>query len=199
MSQATPPAAASANAAGVRIVLFGMPDAGKSSLLGALAQAAHTQEHVLNGRLLDQTHGLVELQRRLYEDRPRETLDEVAPFAVRLEPFPPRGDAAAPEPVEAVLIDCDGRVANDLLVRRRSLPADSPEGSLASEVLAADTLVLVVDASAAESQVDIDFDEFVRFLRLLERGRGERRAVSIGPIDPPASQRPGIGRLTLAQ
>jgi len=34
----------------LRIVLFGMPDAGKSSLLGALLQAGQTQEHLLDGR-----------------------------------------------------------------------------------------------------------------------------------------------------
>src|SRR5438105_2938741 len=117
MSQATAPAAAPAATEGLRIVLFGMPDAGKSSLLGALAQAAQTQEHALNGRLIDKTQGLVELQRRLYEDRPRETLDEVAPFPVRLEPFPAGAAKSVPPPVDAVLFDCDGRVANDLLTR----------------------------------------------------------------------------------
>src|SRR5947199_776751 len=142
----------------LRIVLFGMPDAGKSSLLGALAQAAQTQEHVLNGRLVDEGHGLVELQRRLYEDRPRGTLDEVAPFPVRLEPFPPRGDAAAPEPVEATLFDCDGRVANNLLTSEGTLLGARPRGELARAVLQADTLVLVVDASSEPAILQRDFN-----------------------------------------
>jgi len=47
------------------IVLFGMPAAGKSSLLGALGQAAQAQEHLLNGRLTDVSHGLDELRRRV--------------------------------------------------------------------------------------------------------------------------------------
>src|SRR5579864_9200793 len=66
MAQATP-AATAQDAGAVRIVLFGMPDAGKSSLLGALAQAAQTQEHLLNGHLTDLSQGLAELQRRLYD------------------------------------------------------------------------------------------------------------------------------------
>src|SRR4051794_34192676 len=110
MAQAssTPQAAPATAPAGqaLRIVLFGMPDAGKSSLLGALAQAAQTQEHVLNGRLIDKSQRLLELQRRLYEDRPRETLEEVAPYEVSLEPFGPKG-GPAPPPVSAVLCDCD--------------------------------------------------------------------------------------------
>jgi hypothetical protein len=182
MSQATPPAAASANAAGVRIVLFGMPDAGKSSLLGALAQAAHTQEHVLNGRLLDQTHGLVELQRRLYEERPRQTLEEVAPFPVRLEPFPARGSATAPPPVDAVLFDCDGRVANDLLNHQDSLAAGDADGALARAVLEADTLVLVVDAASDPAVLKRDFGQFALFLRLLEQHRGQRSEVGGLPV-----------------
>src|SRR6478672_11561869 len=71
----------------LRIVLFGMPDAGKSSLLGALAQAAQTQERALGGRLSDLSNGLAELQHRLYDERPRETLQEIVPYPVAYEPF----------------------------------------------------------------------------------------------------------------
>lgn len=170
-----------ANRDAVHIVLFGMPAAGKSSLLGALAQAAQTQEHLLHGRIEDPSHGLEELQHRLYDEEPRRTAEEVVPYAIDFEAFPTDGPAA-PEHLGAVLIDCDGRVANDLLLRRRSLPEDSPEGSLAREVLAADTLVLVVDAAAPPAQLDADFGEFARFLRLLERSRGERSEVGGLPV-----------------
>ena len=78
----TPPPAPGDDA--LRIVLFGMPDAGKTSLLGGLAQAAQTQEHLLNGHLADPTHGLAELQHRVYDEGPRETLEEVLHDLIRL-------------------------------------------------------------------------------------------------------------------
>src|SRR5260370_21788719 len=71
----------------LRIVLFGMPDAGKSSLLGAVRQAGQTQEHLLNGHLTDLSSGLTELQHRLYEGTARETLEEVVPYPVTFKPF----------------------------------------------------------------------------------------------------------------
>jgi hypothetical protein len=158
-----------------------MPAAGKTSLLGALAQAAKTQEHLLHGHIEDPSHGLEALQHQLYDEQPRRTAEEVVPYVVDFEPF--LGDGPLkPEHLDATLIDCDGRVANDLLVRRRSIPDDSPEGSLAREVLAADTLVLVIDGSAPVTQMNSDFDEFVRFLRLLERSRGERSEVAGLPV-----------------
>jgi GTPase SAR1 family protein len=165
----------------VHIVLFGMPAAGKTSLLGALAQAAQTQEHLLHGRIEDRTHELQALQHQLYEEQPRRTVEEVVPYEIDFEPFPADGPAPA-QHIDAVLIDSDGRVANDLLIRRRSLPDDSPEGSLASEVSAADTLVLVIDASTPPARMDAEFTEFVRFLRLLERSRGERSEVGGLPV-----------------
>jgi hypothetical protein len=175
------PASPVLDGSALRIVLFGMPDAGKSSLLGALAQTAQTQEHVLNGHLTDLTHGLAELQRRLYEERPRETLEEVVPYPVKFEAFSDDGRAAAP-PVEAVLVDCDGRVANELLARRRFLREDGADGHLARAILQADALILVVDASAPPAQVESDFTEFGRFLRLLEQSRGRRSEVGGLPV-----------------
>jgi hypothetical protein len=165
----------------LRVVLFGMPAAGKSSLLGALAEAARAQEHVLHGRLADLSHGLAELRQRLYDETPRRTVEEIVPYPVAFEPFADERDGGGPR-AEALLIDCDGRVANDLLVRRKSLDDHSPEGTLAYEVLQADALVLVIDASAPPAQVDADFVEFGRFLRLLETGRGQRTEVGGLPV-----------------
>jgi len=165
------------------IVLFGLPAAGKSSLLGALAQAAQAQEHLLNGRLVDVSHGLDELRRRLYEESARRTAEEVVPYPVDFEPFNADGRKTnASQHVGAVVIDCDGRVANDLLVRRQAIPEDSPEGTLAREVTHADTLVLVIDASAPPAQVESDFAEFDRFLRQLEISRGQRAEVGGLPV-----------------
>lgn len=165
------------------IVLFGLPAAGKSSLLGALAQAAQAQEHLLNGRLTDVSNGLDELRRRVYEESARRTAEEVVPYPIDFEPFSTNGRKdATPEHVGAVVIDCDGRVANDLLVRRQAIPEGSPDGTLAREVTDADTLVLVVDASAPPAQVEADFVEFDRFLRQLEISRSERAEIGGLPV-----------------
>src|SRR5204862_8366610 len=79
----------------------------------------------------------------------------------------------------AVLVDCDGRIANALLSRRDYLDAD---GNLARAILEADTLVLVVDASANSTQLERDFTQFGRFLDLLEKSRGRRSDVGGLPV-----------------
>ncbi len=175
VSPAPSPAAVAPDA--LRLVLFGLPAAGKTSLLGALSQAAQTQEHLLNGRLIDRSQALAELQQRVYEERSRPTAEEVVPYPVTFEPF-----AANARKQDAVLIDCDGRVANDLAARREELEAGTREGTLAHEVLAADTLILVIDAAATPAQVEADFVEFGRFLRLLEEGRGRRAEIGGLPV-----------------
>src|SRR5919108_1172472 len=178
MSQAASPTApAPERADDLHLVLFGMPGAGKTSLLGALAQAAQVQEHLLHGRLNDRSHGLAELRQRTYDEPARRTAEEVVPYPVEFVSFDPDGKGPQ-KPVGAVLIDCDGRAANDLLVRRETLEEDSPEGTLAHEVADADALVLVIDASAPPEQVEADFTEFDKFLRRLEQSRGRKTEVT---------------------
>jgi hypothetical protein len=166
----------------LQIVLFGLPDAGKSSLLGALAQAAQTQEHALNGRLTDTTQGLEELRRRFSGDGPGETQQEIISYAVIYQPFTLGGDQQLAGALHAVLVDCDGRVATELMMRRRALDPESQAEGLAPSVLEADTLLLVVDGAAHPTQVDSDFSEFNRFLRLLEATRGNRTDVGGLPV-----------------
>jgi hypothetical protein len=177
MSVLSPPPArpAPVDPAALRLVLFGMPDAGKSSLLGALSQAAQTQERVLHGQLSDPTQGLSELRERVYESRQRETLDEIVPYPVRFSPY---GQPSVP----AILYDCDGRTANALLTQKRSIEKENRTGTLAGAVLSADALFLTVDASAPHSQIEDDFREFLRFLRFLEKFRSREQAVGGMPV-----------------
>ncbi len=164
----------------LRVVLFGMPDAGKSSLLGALLQAAHTQDRILQGRLIDLTNGLAELWRRVYEDRQRETREEIVAYPMFFEPY--AGDPNATPHLPVMIYDCDGRVANDLLSQRQALTPAAGDGSLAKAILSADAIILAVDASAADEQVETDFREFARFLRVLELQRCRQMAVGDFPI-----------------
>jgi hypothetical protein len=152
-----------------------MPDAGKSSLLGALAQAAESQQRVLHGHLTDVSQGLAELRSRVYEDRQRETQEEIVPYPVRYSPY---GHPSVP----AVLFDCDGRAANELLTQKRSMEKENRTGTLAGAVLSADALILTVDASAPHSQIEDDFREFLRFLRFLEMHRGREHSVGGLPV-----------------
>jgi GTPase SAR1 family protein len=163
----------------LRIVLFGMPQAGKSSLLGALAQAAQTQENAFSLHLNDLSHGLAALQSRLYEGAPRETLEEVVPYLVAFEPVEPQ---LSPGKIEVVFVDCDGRVANDLLMRRQLMEEQNGQGNLAGAILAADSLILVIDASAPPTRVHADFAQFEQFLRHLEQNRGRRSAIGGLPV-----------------
>ena len=124
----------------LRLVLFGLPGAGKSSLLGALGQAAEVQPRLLGGALADPSPNLADLRRRVYEHGPAPTDEEVVAYSFTYEP----SEKSEHGRLTAVVLDCDGRVA-DALVRE---PAPAA-GTLGREMLHADALVLAVDASAA--------------------------------------------------
>lgn len=165
----------------LRIVLFGLPAAGKSSLLGALSQAAETQPALLKGGLIDRSQRLSDLRQRVYfTNQPTRTVEEVVPYPVEYRPLPEPGEPV--EAVPALLIDCDGQVAIDLLRRRKSLNELSGERALAKAVLEADALLLIIDTSAPVKQMETDFEEFSQFLTQMELSRGARTEVGGLPV-----------------
>jgi GTPase SAR1 family protein len=165
----------------LRLVLFGLPAAGKSSLLGALLQTSDTQPIQLKGSIEDRSRRLEELRQRVYfSNQPTRTVEEVVPYPVEYRPLPVGGVTA--DPVSAILIDCDGQVAIDLLRRRKSLTELSVEHALAKAVLDADALLLIIDASAPVKQMEVDFEEFGRFLAQMELSRGARTDVGGLPV-----------------
>src|SRR5262249_44961442 len=115
-----------------------------------------------------------------YDEKPRETLEEIVPYPVTYDPFR-SGKPDSEQRLEIVLIDCDGRVANEILSNQRPLE-DANSGQLAESVRNADALVLVVDSAATHEQIDSDLNEFVGFLRLFEQQRGGRSEVGGLPV-----------------
>src|SRR5262245_61193356 len=157
---------------GLCAVLFGMPAAGKSSLLGALAQAAQAQPGLLGGQLDDLSSGLDLLRQRVYEGQTQETLDEIVPFPVT---FQPEGRRSG---FPATLVDCDGRIAYRFLSGERPLGAKHGHTDLAYSLQKADAILLVVDVAAGSDQLKRDFTQFAQFLRWLEDHRSKGAEVA---------------------
>jgi hypothetical protein len=146
-------------------------------LLGALAQAAIAQQAALHGKLVDERGGLGELQRRLYENDGRETLEEVV-----VHPVLYTGHAPGSKPIRVELIDCNGTAAIDVLTRRRSLTGEPADGKLSAALLRADAIVLVIDAATPAARMESDFEKFGQFLRLFQLSRGRRGDVGGLPV-----------------
>jgi hypothetical protein len=168
-----PPITTSASGDGYRVVLFGPPGAGKTALLAVLGM---TQEQQLQGRLTDVTQGLSELKAAVGQPSP----DGPVAFPVIFQPFP-NGRAAQPG-ASAVLIDCSGTAAAELLANPWQPREHVPGEGLAGEVLRADVLVLPLDASLTAEQLDAYFESFGIFLRALEVRRGHRLEAAGLPV-----------------
>jgi GTPase SAR1 family protein len=160
----------------LRIVLFGLPGAGKTALVAALGQVQREFSSVLQGELTDESGGLA-LQRRLYYDEIPRQNEETRTYPVR---FTPHGQRA--RGVEAVLIDSDGRVAGEMLQTPLPLLDHLPADTLPGAVREADTVLLLIDASKPDEDVDEVFVSFGEFLRRLEQERGGRNDVTDLPV-----------------
>jgi hypothetical protein len=146
-----------------RLLLFGTPGAGKTSLLGALAQAAATQTPILKGQLADPDGDWQRLQNITYADKASPTAQgESHDLCLR-----PSVNGA--QPVEAIVTDPSGKLAQEILKARQP-------------VLDTDTIVLAVDASLAGKQLDEEVQKYARWLIAVRKARGKRTEIAELPV-----------------
>lgn len=144
-----------------RVVFFGPPHAGKSSLIRAFLRALGS--------------GGQEVEVAARGDAPGGLRRELVPHLIRVPDPAASSDAL-------VLCDCDGQAARDLLAHPDALVRGAARGALADAVRAADALVLVVDAAADPEAVDATFRAFHDFLAGLEDTRSFGREVGGLPV-----------------
>ncbi len=152
-------------AGALRLVLFGLPAAGKSALLGALVQTK---------AVADPAPALAELQKNWVENRLQPTRAEVTSYTVALEP---QGGQDR-RPVEVV--DSSGQSAAEMLDRRRPVEGRK-SGPLGKALRRADALVVAADA-AAPTQLQRDLGRLAAFVRLVELSRARRTEVAGLPV-----------------
>jgi hypothetical protein len=164
----------------LHIVLLGMPDAGKTSLLAALAEAARTQTESLAGRLTAPEPKLEELRQGLYEGKPQSAQETLASYPLRFEQTA-ADDPTSNESLDAVVVDSAGPELADLLLKPRVILTGSKKSNLGQAVSRADAVILAVDAAAGPA-LERSFAELARFLETLEETRGQRTEVGGLPV-----------------
>lgn len=147
----------------VRVVFFGPPRSGKTTLLYAAARHA---------------------ERGAEDDTI--TLSAADPNVVRRELVPLRllVDLPGPRAVSGAVefIDCDGKAVSGLLSDADQLRRKTARSALADAVRKADALVLVVDAEGSVAEVEETFRGFHQFLGVLESTRTADRDVGGLPV-----------------
>jgi hypothetical protein len=146
-----------------RVIFFGPPGSGKSTLIEAFVRQATS---ATGGEAIQLTHA----------GSAQSTLRrELVPHQILVDnPALPNG--------AFVLIDCDGQAAGELLDHADKRLRGAARGALADAVRTADALVLVVDAAAEPEAIDRTFRSFGHFLDGLEEGRTFGREVGGLPV-----------------
>lgn len=145
------------------LLLLGTPGAGKTSLLGAFAQAAGGQEAILKGRLADPDGGWAGLRKTTYNGKPVPTAAS-STLDLRLDPA-----AAKAAHVEASVTDPDGESA------RVMLRTGQPDRDV-------DAVLLAVDASLSGKQLADEFQQFGRWLAAVRASRARRTEIGELPV-----------------
>jgi GTPase SAR1 family protein len=155
------------------LLLFGSPGAGKSSLLGALAQAAATQAAILKGELVQKSENLDRLQKNTYNGEVP-TTPSLETYAIRLKPA--EGQSAT---AEATLMDCSGIDALEMLKSDDPFTGANP---MQKPILEADAILLLVDAAMPSRQLNDELKQFGNWLLQFHRTRGQRTEVGDLPV-----------------
>lgn len=155
------------------LLLFGSPGAGKSSLLGALAQAAVMETPTLKGKLVDKSKKLDRLHKSTYNGNTEPT-PKLEEFEIRMEPA--EGHTAT---AEATLLDCSGVDALEMLQSKAPFAGANP---MKEPLLEADAVLLLIDASLPTKQLYEQFQQFGRWLKEFHAVRGERVDVGALPV-----------------
>ncbi len=167
-----PPTPEQSEADPLRIVLFGLPRAGKTALLAALCQAQETQSALLPGPLQDSSGALTRQRQLFYDELPHSTEEATVTYPIQVRV--PGG------PLDVELIDCDGRLVLDLLKNRT--PLDNAGGTLPPAILSADALLLPCDASLKPETIEKVLTAFDDFLQRHEQELGRQYVVGGLPV-----------------
>ncbi len=161
-----------------RVLIFGHPGSGKSSLLGALLRASDAQPDTLEAEIEDPKRSLDSIRDSVYGEAETEPpRGEVIRHDITIRPLAEAG-APVPVPYQVVLLDCEGSAAGSLLKHPDSIDRQAADGTVAQAVVASDALILVVNAGESDAQLQKRFEDFVLFL---ERIHGRKtRAYEVG-------------------
>jgi hypothetical protein len=161
-----------------RILLFGHPGSGKSSLLGALQRAGETQGERLGAEVFDPTGRLPRIRDHLYSGGEfHNTHTELVTYELSLRPWQP-----GTGPSTVIIHDCDGNAANALLKHPDPITERRVRGTVASAVVESDLIALVISAAADDRELDRAFDEFLMFLERVHGRKAFLREVGGFPI-----------------
>ena len=164
-----------------RVVLFGRSGAGKSSLLGALVEAARTQGEQLGAEIVDPEGTLEPIRTQVYTSSPSPTDSDVIAHEVRLRPWH-TGAKAPTESGPVLLLDSAGPAVEGLLKQARDFAQGRTHSTLANAVSGADSILLAIPASADEAELAATFQEFQEFLDAVETRREWERSVGGLPV-----------------
>ena len=141
-----PPTPRSAEAEALRIVFFGTPRSGKTSLLAAFERIASGDAET--------------------EPIPLKHADRADPVRRELIPQIVLVDLPDANPVAraVLLLDCDGEASAKLLNQPGELERSRARGELGMAIRGADCLVLIVEARSDEGQIEAHFRAFHEFI-----------------------------------
>jgi hypothetical protein len=159
-----------------RVLLFGPPGTGKTSLLGALLQVSNTRPKALGATVEDLSGRLVMIHDHVYGDGGLElTHTELVTYTLRLTPA-----TAELVPAEVVLMDCDGKAA--LTVLKHPNAIGDAKGDVARAVVQSDAIALLVNAAADDGELLAAFRDFTRFLDAIEDEKAFAHEVGGFPV-----------------